>query len=270
MKQLFLLFLIIWAGLATAQDFPAPPSPPRLVNDFAGVLQAGEAAQLERKLVAFDDSTSTQIAVIFIQTTGGYDIGQYGAELAEKWGIGQADKRNGVLVLSAIEDRKITIQVGYGLEPVITDALSRLIIEQDIAPHYREGRYYQGVNQATDKLMQLAVGEFPADLRKAAEKEVRAGKLAGFIFLAFFVVMILLIFSARKRRTQFIGSSGSGVPPVIWGGMLGGMLGGRRHRGYWGDFRGGGGSFGGGGFGGGGFGGFGGGSFGGGGASGGW
>lgn len=270
MKKIFLIFLISCFGAVTAQDFPEPPSPPRLVNDFAGVLQADEVARLEQKLVAFDDSTSTQIAVLFIRSTGDYEIGQYGAELAEKWGIGQADKRNGVLVLSAIDDRKVTIQVGYGLEPVITDAIARLLIEQDIAPHYRQGQYYEGVNQATDKLMQLAVGEFPADIRQALDERERGGRIAGFLFLAFFVVMVLLIFSMRKRRIEYIGSSGRGIPPVIWGGMLGGMLG-RRHRGYWGDFHGGGGSFGrGGGFGGGGFGGFGGGSFGGGGASGGW
>lgn len=271
MKKLILLFLFAAGQLTsqpiTAQDFPEPPSPPRLVNDFAGVLQAGEAAQLEQKLVAFNDSTTTQISVVFIRSTGAYDIGQYGAQLGENWGIGQADKRNGVLVLTAIEDRQVTIQVGYGLEPVITDAVSRLLIEQDIAPAYRQQQYYQGVDRATDKIMQLAVGEFPADLKQALDEREKGGKVGGFIFLAVFVLVILLIFSGRKRRVQHIGSSGRGVPPIIWGGMFGG----RRHGGYWGDFHGGGGSFGGGGgFGGGGFGGFGGGSFGGGGASGGW
>lgn len=269
MKKLFLIFLVACGSMAAAQDFPAPPSPPRLVNDFADVLEPAEEARLEQKLVAFNDSTSTQIAVIFMRSVGGYDIGAYGAQLAEKWGIGQADKRNGILVLTAVEDRKVTIQVGYGLEPVVTDAVSRLLIEQDLAPNYRNQQYYQGVDQATNKLMQLAVGEFPADLKQALEEKDKGSKIGGFIFLAIFVVVILLIFSGGRRRSQHIGS-GRGVPPVIWGGVLGGLLGGRRHRGYWGDFHGGGGNFGGGGFGGGGFGGFGGGSFGGGGASGGW
>ncbi|QEC50907.1 uncharacterized protein EDD80_101660 [Anseongella ginsenosidimutans] len=277
MKRILFNFVLTFCGLTassilvSAQDFPEPSTPPKLVNDFAGVLQADEAARLEQKLVAFDDSTSTQIAVVFIRTVGGYDIAQYGAQLAEKWGIGQADKRNGVLILTAVDDRKVAIQVGYGLEPVITDAISRLIIEQDLAPHYRQQQYYEGVNQATNKLMQLAVGEFPADIKQALANKEKGGKVGGFIFLAIFVVAILLLFSGRKKRAQHIGSGRSGVPPVIFGGFLGGMLGGRHHRGYWGDFHGGGGSFGGGGgFGGGGFGGFGGGSFGGGGASGGW
>lgn len=264
MKKILLIFLLAYASILKAQEFPEPMSPPRLVNDFAEALSAEQETRLEQKLVAFNDSTSTQIALVFIGSTGPYDIGQYGVQLAEKWGIGQADKRNGILLLTAIDDREVTIQVGYGLEPVVTDAISRLIIEQDILPNYRQQQYYQGVDQASDKLMQLAVGEFPADLKKALEE--KGGGTGGFIFLAIFVVAMLLLFGRGRRRTQHIGS-GRGIPPVFWGGMLG--SGGRRHGGFWGDFNSGGGGFGGG-FGGGGFGGFGGGSFGGGGASGGW
>src|SRR3546814_3142378 len=144
MKKLFFIFLLACGNLAAAQDFPPQASPPRLVNDFADVLGPDEEARLEQKLVAFDDSTSTQIAVVFIRSVGGYDITQYGDELAEKWGIGQADKRNGILLLTAVDDHKVTIRVGYGLEPVVPDAVARMIIEQDLVQHYRQEQTLAG------------------------------------------------------------------------------------------------------------------------------
>lgn len=260
MKLIYFLFLI-FSLPAIAQDIPDPMSPPRLVNDFTQTLSPQQLQQLEQKLVAFDDSTSTQIAVVFIRSLEGYDVNQYGAELAEKWGIGQQDTRNGVVLLTSVDDRKVSIQVGYGLEPVITDALSKLIIEEDIIPSYRNGDYFRGVDLATDNLMQLAIGEFPAKLKEAQNRGERPFNP---IVLAPFVVILLVIISRFRRASQFGARSGRDSPVVFWD------MPGRHHRGYWGSFNSGGGSFGGGSGGGGGFGGFGGGSFGGGGASGSW
>src|SRR3546814_15354369 len=111
MKKLFFIFLLACGNLAAAQDFPPQASPPRLVNDFADVLGQDEEARLEQKLVAFDDSTSTQLAVVFTRSVGGYDITQYGDELAENGGSGQADKRNGLLLFRS-ETHRVGNRVG--------------------------------------------------------------------------------------------------------------------------------------------------------------
>src|SRR3546814_14916018 len=111
---------------------------------------------------------------------------QYGYELAENWGIRQADKLNGILLLTAVDDHKVTIRVGYGLEPVVTDAVARMIIEQDLVPHYRQEQYLAGVQKATGTLMQLSLGEFPAELKQALEKQEKGSREGGIIMLAIF------------------------------------------------------------------------------------
>ena len=125
---LFLLFVHLTVG-AVSQDFPEPMSPPRLVNDFAQTLNAQQLKLLENKLRNYNDSTSNEIAVVVIGSTGPYDINQYGADLAERWQIGKSKKDNGVLLLVAMDDRKVSISTGYGLEPVITDADSKRLID---------------------------------------------------------------------------------------------------------------------------------------------
>src|SRR3954466_7156834 len=107
--------LLLVSFLASAQDIPARPNPPRLVNDFAGVLSADEAQRLEQQLVAYDDSTSNQVAVVLVKTLNDYPIEEYALKLFRSWGIGNTKTNNGVLIIAALEDRKIRIEVGYGL-----------------------------------------------------------------------------------------------------------------------------------------------------------
>src|SRR5262245_4316562 len=111
-----LIFFLWFLSNVFAQNFPAQSNPPRLVNDFAGILSSSESETLERKLVAYEDSTSTQIAIVTIETLEGAEVGSYAAELGEKWGIGTKENHNGVIILMAKQERKVTIRTGYGVE----------------------------------------------------------------------------------------------------------------------------------------------------------
>lgn len=238
---------------AFGKEPPPAPNPPRLVNDFVGILSRSQVAALERKLVAYDDSTSTQIAVVIENSLEGDDIFEYSIRLAEKWGIGRKGKDNGVLVYIAIKDRKIYIQVGYGAEGFLPDVMARRIIDQIIAPKFRKGKYYQGLDRATDVIMKLGSGEYENDevYRDGFPFEV-------LIFIIIFIIIVILISKGGGGGYYRGGRYNSGG-----GGWI--IMGPGSGRG--GGWNGGGG---GGGFGGGGFGGFGGGGFGGGGAGGGW
>jgi uncharacterized protein len=258
LKLLLLPALCFISFLASAQDIPARPNPPKLVNDFAGVLSPDEEQRLERQLVAYDDSTSNQVAVVLVKTLNDYPIEEYSLKVLRSWGIGNAKTNNGVLILAAIDDRKIRIEVGYGLEGAIPDITANHIIDNDIKPNFRSGDYYDGLSQAANSIIKAAAGEYkaPADYRK---KKGGGGFPIGLIV---FIIILVVIFSGRSRGGGggMMSRRGSGwLGPFILGNMLGRSSGG---------FGGGGGGWSGGG--GGGFGGFGGGSGGGGGASGSW
>jgi uncharacterized protein len=258
---LSLLFLLAAGAHVFADDkiYPDQPVPPRLVNDFAGMLSGPEASQLESKLDGFAQSTSTQITVVTIKNLGGHDVEEYSVELFNRWHIGEAKKNNGVLLLVSLDDRKAWITVGKGLEGVLTDEQSGLIFRNELRPAFKEGKYFQGLSSSCDAIMAVTKGEYSADgLSKGHHFP-----FTGFIVLFVFILIILSIFRGGGR------GGGNYISGRGWGGFFTGMLlgdllgGGNRGGGGWG----GGDS---GGFGGGGFGGFGGGSTGGGGAGGSW
>jgi len=142
-----IVVLIFFLGFQTFAQTPVAPEKPKFqtsVYDDAGLLNAEQKSALEQKLIKYADSTSTQIVIATILTTNGEEIAYYATNFAHKWGIGQADKDNGVLILVAKDDRKMTIQVGYGLEHILTDALSRRIIETVMTPFFKQGDYYGG------------------------------------------------------------------------------------------------------------------------------
>jgi uncharacterized protein len=246
------LCLLLITGLQTfAQEIPPRPMPPRLVNDMAGVLLRQEADDLERKLVAYNNSTSTQIAIVTVKTTGDYDISETALKILRDWGVGSKEKNNGLVILAAIDDRKVRIETGYGLEGAVPDAIANRIIDEIIVPNFREGHYYQGLDEAVNAIEKAAAGEYKAIPKK------RRGKGGGSIFVLVIVAIILLSIINNRR------GGGTTISRRGWGGWGGFPMGG----GGWSSGSGGG--WGGGG-GGGGFGGFGGGSGGGGGASGSW
>ncbi|MCX6219425.1 MAG: TPM domain-containing protein [Bacteroidia bacterium] len=261
---LIAVLLFIFAGAKAADEFPARPEPPHLVNDFTGILSASQVRALENKLDAFNQKTSTQIAIVIVKDIFGYDKGDYAFKLAEKWGIGQKGKNNGILILVKPkfdngETGKFFIAVGYGLEGAVPDITARkTIIAAEMMPSFKVNDYYTGLDRATTVLMSLTAGEFTAD--QYDEKVSKHSAFPGFaILLVIFVVFMLF----NRNRNQTVGANGGG------GSLLGSlwllsMFGGRGGGGSWNDFSGGGGGDSGG------FGGFGGGSFGGGGAGGEW
>jgi uncharacterized protein len=255
-KYLLVICLSLITIFGFAQQFPAKPT--TLVNDYTNTLSSDEIASIERKLVAFSDSTSIQVAVVLISSLDGYEINDYGYQLGRAWGIGGKEKNTGILVLASIGDRKITIQTGYGMEGVLPDAITKRIIENEIKPNFKAGNYFGGLNAAADAIIGYTKGEYKID---AVKKSGKKGFPSGLIIVI--VVGIIFLLSRGGRGggggRNVIGSRGA-ADIVFWSLLSG--LGGRGG--------GGGGGFGGGSSGGGGFGGFGGGSFGGGGSSGSW
>jgi uncharacterized protein len=255
MKRLLLFISIVFCLIVQAQDIPIPskPNPPRLVNDYADQLTPEQEDALERKLVAYDDSTSNQIAVIIVKSLGGYEPEVYATELGERWGVGGAKFDNGVVVLVSMgtdeESRKAFIAVGRGLEGAIPDMTAGHIYEDILVPYLRAGNFYGAFDKATDAIIRAAAGEYkaPEGYRSRGKGGFSLGKLIVGIIILF---VILSIFGGGNRGGGYMsrrGYRGFGGPVIFPTG-----------------------GFGGGGGGGGGFGGFGGGGFGGGGAGGNW
>jgi uncharacterized protein len=233
LRLIFSLIIFLGAGiLLQAKD--VPPVTKSFVNDYANVLSANDKQYLEQKLKGYFDSTSTQIVIVLENSLDGDDLFQYSQRLAQTWGIGEKGKNNGLLIYAAIADRQLQIQVGYGLEGAITDALTGRVRRNNMNPAFKQQQYAVGLDEATTIFMQAASGEFVNDRDASKQKAPSA--------IIIFIIIIAII---------FLFSRGGFGGPVFWGG-----------------------TFGGGGFssgrGGGGFGGFGGGSFGGGGSGGSW
>lgn len=268
-KYLHILFIVLLLAVSQllAQDIPDRPSPPRLVNDLAGLLDQQQANYLERKLVAFNDTNSTQIAILIVNDLLGYDVADYAQRVAQKWGVGQKKYDNGAIIVlkpkMGSERGEVNIDVGYGLEPIIPDITAKRIIENEMIPRFRNDDYFGGLDAATDVMISLAAGQFSADEYK--KRTDGGGGLSGFLVPIIILIIVISIVNRNRSNSSTMGGKKSSVP--FWTAlMLGSMMGGS-HGGSWGKFNSGSGSFGGGG---GGFGGFGGGSFGGGGASGSW
>jgi len=261
MAVLLALLLAVFASVAHA----APTFPPLTgrVTDAAGVLPAEVAASLSAKLEALETATGTQLVVATVPSLQDNPIEDYGYQLGRAWGIGQKGTNNGVILLVAPTERKVRIEVGYGLEDRLTDALSETIIRDSIVPSFKAGDLPGGVVAGTDALiaqLQAPADEARANLAAAAAQPRAKQRAEGPGFGAFVWIAIigLWLFFSVFRGSR--GRRSSGVAEAILWGVASSML---NNRG------GGGGGWGGGGGGGGGFSG-GGGSFGGGGASGGW
>ena len=227
-KLIFLFSFILVSYLSFAQTFPEKPT--RLVADYTHTLSDQQANLLERKLVAFDDSTSTQIAVVIIKSLDGYDVADYGVRLAQKWGIGGKKNNNGILLLVSLGDRKVTIQTGYGVEGAVPDAIARRIIENEIKPSFKEGNYYQGLKQGTNALISYTKGEYKHTNSKKGNGGGRG------IFIILLIIIVIVIISRINKGgggSQVIGGRGEASP--FWWILLGSILGGSgRGGGSWG------------------------------------
>jgi uncharacterized protein len=246
----FTVYCLLFTATLNAQDIPAKPNPPRLVNDFVMKLSPSELQSLEQKLKGYSDSTSTQIAIVIVKTTGDSDPYDYAMKIAKDWGVGQKDKNNGLVLLWATETRKLRIVTGRGMEATITDAVSKRIINTVLKPYFQAGQFYQGLDEATSEIMKRASGEFEADATSEDD-----GSIIPFLVIIIIVIVFLIIAAkrgggGRNGGRGFMGGSGWGGPIIFSSGGSSGWGGGSSG----GD--------------GGGFGGFGGGDFGGGGAGG--
>jgi uncharacterized protein len=249
MKYLkFLLFLLIASPVYSQDLIPERPNPPKLVNNlskaFPDFLSADETAQLEAKLDDFAKQTSNQIVVLIVDDFGGDDANSFATKVGQAWAVGQKDFSNGIVVLinpSGSEGHREPpyIAVGKGLEGAIPDITAKHICEQEIAPAFRDGKYYEGLDAGTDVIMKLAKGEINSkDYNKKFEQKIPTWMI---VLAVMFVILLISLF-----RRGGGGGFGSGMATgfFIGGGGWGGGGGG---------FSGGGGGFGG--FGGGGFGG---------------
>lgn len=265
-----ILFISLVAFAQVESVIPNPTNPPKLVNDFSGSFLTGEQVQeLESKLVAYDDSTSNQIAIVIVDKLHGYSIDDYAVALGRKWGVGgQKQFSNGVVILvntgTKGDKRGVFVATGYGVEGNVTDLVAGEIVQNNLLPNFRAGNNYRGLDEATDNIIKAIAGRYKAP--EGYHQQGEGGMSMFTIIILIFVVFIVLSIISRKgggggggyvsRRgyTDDWGGRRGGLPWIIPGGGGG-----------WSDGGGGGWSGGGGGFGG-----FGGGSFGGGGAGGSW
>lgn len=268
MKKLFLLTLLFIAVCARAQVekvIPPRPNPPRLVNDFTRLLTHEQNEALEEKLKVYNDSTSTQIAIVIVDGLQGYEAADYAVELGRKWGVGGKEFSNGVVILISTGggegNRDVFIATGYGLEGAIPDVTAKSIVENDIIPNFRAGNYYRGLDAAVNDIIKAAAGEYKAPAGyKGRQSGARKGIGFGAVLVILIIAFSLLGGGGRGRGGGMVSRRGYGDLATGW--IIGSLLSGA------GKGRSGGGWSGGGG--GGGFGGFGGGGFGGGGAGGKW
>lgn len=270
LKGFILLLLLVSSSIAFAQyEIPPVPKLQTSIYDEIGLLSSSQKNTLEDKLIRYSDTTSTQIVIATISSTRGEYINYLGARWADKWGIGQADKDNGIFILLAKDDKKIGINTGRGVEHLLTDAMSKRIIDREIIPYFKKNDYNGGLNRGVDVIFQVMQGEYKGTRKNNAVRfpfEI-------IIFIGIFFILFIIAISKTRgggrggnkgnRRDDDARSileaiilSNMGRGSYSRGSSGGGIFGGSSS----------GGSFGGGGFGGG----FGGGSFGGGGASGGW
>jgi len=269
MKHIWLLGFVLLSTiqLSYAQfKIPETPKFQTSVYDYVDLLSPSEKSNLEQKLIKYSDTTTTQIVVAIISSTQGENINYLGTKWAHSWKIGQAKEDNGVFILLARDDRKIAINTGYGVEHLLTDAMSKRIIERDIIPYFKQGDYYGGLNRGADAVFEVMTGEYQG-ARQSNSGDFPIGLF--FFLIIVFIIFLIAISKNRRNRGGRNGGKKSNGMSILDAIILSNMGRGNYHSGSGssGGFgRGWSGGSSSGGFGGG----FGGGGFGGGGASGGW
>lgn len=242
MKKNVLFLALLFPLLASAQlKIPELWGTP--VHDEANLLQPAFVSQLEQQLKLYEDSTSNQIAILIIPSLQDVPLEDYTHRVAEEWKLGQAEKDNGVLLFIAKNDRKVRIEVGEGLEGVLPDAVSNQIIRNELAPHFRQDNYEQGVQAAVNAIIQAIGGEYKAEQGPVTSRKGRKGSFWGTLIILAIVILLSRITGGGRGNYRRGGwSSGAG-----WygGGFYG--RGGGGGGGFGGGFSGGGGGFSGGG-----------------------
>jgi uncharacterized protein len=222
-----------------------PPKPDRYFNDYAGVVSREAANRFNEQLAQFERETSDQVVVaVFPRMQSDSDIADYTQRVAQAWGVGQKDRRNGVVLFVFIQDRKMFIQVGYGLEGALPDATAFDITERRIKPLFRSGNYEGGLATGIDLICKAIRGEYKGSGKTAAERQ-SGGGVSGFLPFLIFLLVLVILSRVMRRAGGYGYSSGRGGPVFLPTGGGGGLSSGGG--GGFGGFSGGGGSFGGGG-----------------------
>lgn len=238
--------LLAWGSLAAET---IPPKPDRYFNDYAGVVSRGVAERLNTQLAQFERDTSNQVlVVVYRKMESDSSIDDYTQRTAQAWGVGQKDRRNGVVLFVFVEDRKMFIQVGYGLEGALPDATAFDITERNIKPRFRAGDYDGGLTLGVDLICKAIRGEYKGSGRTNAEHGNQNQNPIGlFVFLIVLMIFLFAVRAGRKRGGyRYTGFGGPFISSAGWGGG-GGWPGGSSSGGGFGSFSSGGGSFGGGG-----------------------
>lgn len=241
--QLIAALLVLLVQSVRAAEV-IPPKPPGYFNDYAGVVSKEAAHRFNERLAQFERDTSNQVVVaVFPKMQSDSDIADYTQRVAQAWGVGEKDRRNGVVLFVFIQDRKMFIQVGYGLEGALPDITAFDITEYKIKPHFRNGDYEGGIATGIDSILKAIRGEYKGLGKTKAEKRTTIIDQSVWVYLLIFAIIVLINFVAGFSRRRGYGYSSSGGPFI--GGWSGGSGGGWSSGG--GGFSGGGGSFGGGG-----------------------
>ncbi|MEW6702759.1 MAG: TPM domain-containing protein, partial [Bacteroidota bacterium] len=225
MKKIIFFFFLPLLFLNAQTEFPILKN---YANDFTNTLSNSELYALNSALKKFDDSTSNQIVFLMITTLDGYPMEDYTYQTAAKNKIGSAKNNNGVLFFVAKKDRKMRIEVGYGLEGALPDALSNSILRNEVRPYFKQGDYYAGVSAGLRAIIEATRGEY-----KSGGKKERNGKGFPFIFLVIAFIIITSIFRRGGRGGGgggvlpwiILSSMGSGRSSSRWGGFGGGSSG---------------------------------------------
>lgn len=206
------------------QAFAADPTFPALsgrVVDQAELLTPAVEAAVTAKLAQLETDTGDQLVVVTLASLQDYEIEDYGYRLGRAWGIGNAENDSGVLLIVAPNERKVRLEVGYGLEPVLTDALSNQIIQNDILPPFRDGDYSRGIETGVDAViaqLRLDPAEAAARAAEAAPSEAEAPIFPGLVIALIFIFLFLSLLRGIGRRGRKRGARRSGIDPIlIWG-----------------------------------------------------
>lgn len=246
-KRVLLCFAICvgWLLISARAAEVIPPKPDRYFNDYAGVVSRESASRFNEQLAQFERDTSDQVVVaVFPKMQSDSDIADYTQRVAQTWGVGQKDRRNGVVFFVFVDDRKMFIQVGYGLEGALPDATAFDITERHVKPLFRAGSYEAGLATGIDLICKAIRGEYKGSGKTAAERG-SGGTFSGILPFIIFII-VLIVISRVVRRLGGYGYSSRGGPVFIPSGG-GWSSGGGGGGGGFSGFSGGGGSFGGGG-----------------------
>ena len=241
----FLIFVFCFAGFQTCQAQEVRfPSPRGFVNDYAGVMSPETKSQLEALFKLLEKKTGAEIAIVTVNTTSPLTIEQYAVELFQKWGIGKEGKDNGILILVATADRKVRIEVGYGLEGAVTDLQSKIIIQDLMVPAFKKSGYDLGISSGAVMLVKLVRDEYGVDL-DLKELEViapvharkKGSPLGSLLTLLFFILIFGFrfgtLFFLMGRGGGYWSGGSSGSFGGGFGGFGGGMSGGGGASGSW-------------------------------------